>query len=216
MAYRPKTKLTSYLADYIFPRRCYFCARADEWLCQECLDNLLTLPVLKQSIEGISEGYAPFDYHNPGIAQLIHDFKYEGVTEAANILLDKWLEGLPISPWGEGLIVPIPIHFRRRLARGYNQSERIAATIAKGWSLPLATNLLSRTKYHRSQVNTQSKEQRMENLKDNFKAKSGTLSGRTVYLVDDVITTGATLQFAAQALKPLKPKSIIALALAQD
>jgi len=107
----------------------------------------------------------------------------------------------------ESLVIPISLHKRRLRWRGFNQAEEIAKGLAKYFSLELRSDILSRAKYNKPQVKLKKKE-RLENIKGCFEIKSpldkggwGILSGRNILLIDDVATTGATLNEAARILK---------------
>jgi len=216
MASSSSPGLTSYLIDYFLPRTCYGCGKEGQWLCPACKKGLIVRRYCPLKLEGITRVIVPFDYHNTLVKDLIHDFKYEGIFGALESLLEIWLDNFFHSPVDNGLIVPVPMHWRRKLARGYNQTEIIAKRIARAWHQPLASNLLCRSRYTPSQVKTHSRQERDLNLAGSFWAKEGSLAGRTVYLVDDVITTGATVRAAAKALHRLRPDQIWILALARD
>lgn len=216
MASRSSPGLTSYLIDYLLPQTCYGCGQEGQWLCARCRDRLVFRRHCPLALDGIERVIAPFDYHDATVKELIHDFKYEGIFGALDALLQEWFKAFPQPPEQNGVIVPIPMHWRRKLARGYNQTEIIARRIGRAWHLAVASDLLGRTRYTRPQVKTFSRDERDQNLSGSFRTSTGSLKGRTVYLVDDVITTGATVRAASAALRPLRPSSIYVLALARD
>ncbi|MGB3801421.1 MAG: ComF family protein [Lewinella sp.] len=114
-------------------------------------------------------------------------------------------------------IVPVPIHQRRRRQRGYNQAEKIANGLAESLSLPVFPDALKRTSFAGSQTKM-SKLERLENVRNSFGTGPGDFSGAHLLLVDDVLTTGATLDFCAHALLASHPDiriSIAALAVAE-
>ena len=98
------------------------------------------------------------------------------------------------------LAVPVPLHSARHRERGYNQSELLANALAESLGIPLVTNALLRQKNTKSQTGL-TPEQRMKNVAGSFQVKKAdTLKGKKVLLVDDVMTTGSTLRFCAEAL----------------
>jgi ComF family protein len=125
----------------------------------------------------------------------VHRLKYEGWTRVAESLAET-MRGLePLT--GRVSLIPVPLGARRARERGYNQSERIAAALARHVGVPVRTDLLYRTRETRTQT-TLTPEARRANLAGAFTA--GEVRGLAVVLVDDVFTTGATLVSAAAAL----------------
>ncbi len=134
----------------------------------------------------------------PEVRRLVHTFKYGG-DGALAVEAGRWLAaGLP-PDLGDPDLVPIPVHLRRRLHRGYNQAERIAAGIREAWHWPLEPRGLVRTA-HRASITGAGRRHRAETLRSCFVPGRG-LRGRSVVLVDDVLTTGATVRAAAEAVE---------------
>lgn len=160
-----------------------------------------------------------FFTHQSQFRALIHDFKYRGRWRSA-LRMGEWF-GAEIAPYyGDvDVIIPIPLHLRRRLKRGYNQSEYIARGIGKALGKPVDTRLVARRKHTRSQA-TQAGGERWDNVDDIFKVrKPADIAGRHVLLVDDVVTTGATVISLAEAILRAAPDcriSIAALATTQE
>lgn len=113
------------------------------------------------------------------------------------------------------VIIPIPLHWRRRLRRGYNQSEALAESLAQSLRLPCLPSLLKRIRATLPQT-SQSSEARRTNVQGAFRARSHSrLERSTVLLVDDVMTTGSTLSEAAKELRKAGASHVIATVLAR-
>ncbi len=154
---------------------------------------------------------AAFEYGGP-LAEAIHRFKYEGRSELAPRLARLMLAELAPVRTEVDVVLPVPLHWRRRRARGYDQAALLAAGLAGGLGLPLRTRWLRRVRDTPSQVGLCELE-REKNVAGAFCASTPPAPLR-VLLVDDVRTTGATLRSASQALSVAGFSFIRAFALA--
>jgi ComF family protein len=138
----------------------------------------------------------------------------EGLAEAVGGL---WAEmrGQSLREAQADLVVPVPLHWHRRWQRGYNQSAVLARRLAAALRLPYCPALLRRVRHTPRQA-AQSPSARRENLRGAFLARSGSaLAGRTVLLVDDVLTTGCTASEAARALRAAGAARVVVAVLAR-
>jgi ComF family protein len=144
-----------------------------------------------------------------GLRDLIHLLKYQQVRPAANILGRMLAEAAADIekeiPAGVVMVVPVPLHARKRSQRGFNQAELIARAAVKQLARPdryqLSTGVLVRRRETESQIGL-TRHQRRENLRDAFVVTdAGQISNRHVLLVDDVFTTGATASECARVLR---------------
>lgn len=119
-------------------------------------------------------------------------------------------------PRADLLLMPVPLHPRKKRERGFNQSECIAQEISSHFSIPLITRALVRTRYTPPQVKTVSEEERRKNIAGAFAVTNASLvRGNTIMLIDDVLTTGSTANDAARALKEAGAREVWALVVAK-
>ncbi len=149
-----------------------------------------------------------------GYRDLIHGFKYYG----------RWRQALEMGAWyggelaagglyaGVDVVVPVPLHLRKRLRRGYNQAEYIARGIAESLGVPVDVHSVRRHRHNPSQALKEHR-QRWENVRGIFSVRwPGRLCGKHILLVDDVLTTGATVTSCAEAILAAVPDVRISIA----
>ncbi|MBB5211341.1 ComF family protein [Microbulbifer hydrolyticus] len=153
-------------------------------------------------------------YYAYPVAQLIQRFKYQGDLAAGRTLAE--LAALRFQPEAHrpDILVPVPLHWRKQISRGYNQAQLIADRLGRQWHIPVHTGALRKVTPTGSQQELRRSE-RLKNLADSFTARPDKVAGLHVGLVDDVITTGATLEVAAQALCTAGATRVSAYALAR-
>ena len=146
------------------------------------------------------------------LRELVHSFKYES-SPFLDALMGDWMtrvwrqSGLPVDA-----LVPVPLHRRRRGERGYNQSELLARRVSAACGLPMWTHALTRVRYTEQQAHLKLAE-RQHNLANAFRADAGCVRDKSLVLVDDVFTTGATLRECAKALLESGAYDVCALTL---
>lgn len=117
------------------------------------------------------------------------------------------------------ILAPVPLHKKRLVWRGFNQAELLAEQISKKLKIRIYKDILIRQKNTAPQMEIKDKDERVKNVKDAFEAKKSfsqdEFKNRIFILIDDVSTTGSTLQECAKALKTLKPKEIWAFVIAK-
>lgn len=203
--------------DLLFPRNCAACESAlvgnEQLVCTDCLVSLPRMEsdsAIKGSLTGKFIGYeevkgvmAYLAFTKKGKVQnLLHSLKY-GRQKEVGILLGKLmateLTEQAIFPSAD-LIVSVPLHARKQKERGYNQSDAFAQGLSVGSGVPWSGTTLLRTRYTVSQTG-KSKSERRNNVKGIFEVAQNTqLADKTVILVDDILTTGATLEACVEVL----------------
>ncbi len=196
--------------NLIFPRKCVHCDREIEnkksLVCFGCeaqinwskpfkkeLKNQVLQGVYMPNVQG---AYTLFSFYKEGVEQsLIHSLKYQG-SQKTGRNLGKSLGQTFIELEGKHTIdclVPVPIFHRKKFVRGYNQAMSIAQGLASELKIPVQNNLLRKKKSTKSQTKL-SRNQRRLNVENSFVASRAFKELREVGIVDDVVTTGATLQ----------------------
>ena len=215
----------------LFPRLCYGCGnhlmRNESLICTECYviiprtgyHNQKENPV-EQLFWGrcLIEKAAAFSYYNKGsrIRTLMHNLKYKGIKEIGMDL--GRIYGLTLKSSGFtdeiDLIVPVPLHPSKKKMRGFNQSEIISNGISGVTGLPVDTNSLVREKISVTQTR-RSRYERWTNVEGIFLVNDQeSLKGKHVLLVDDVITTGSTIESCANELLKVDGVKVSVVALA--
>jgi ComF family protein len=214
-------KQANALLDLMFPQVCVSCHHRipDQkvWLCGSCYDNLSYLPEQHCPKCGIplegeecfncyensfvfSQAVSVFLYETSAKA-MVHSLKYEGLWTIsdwfANQMFRVLLQGKTLA--GVDVVTAVPLHRVRRRERGYNQSDLIAKALASRMGKPFTDKALVRTCYTTSQTLLDRRERR-KNLIGAFKAAKKGIKGRSFLLVDDVFTTGTTVNEASKVL----------------
>ena len=157
--------------------------------------------------------------HEGPIRPAIHAFKYEGRVELAPNLARYLYAVAAETPWTAifsqlDAMTPVPLHSDRIRERGYNQAELLTRSLASSADKPVLKEAILRTEATRSQVGL-SRAERADNVLGKFWADSQTVAGLTLLLVDDVLTTGATMRECAAALRSNGATAVYGLALAR-
>ncbi len=162
-----------------------------------------------------SLGLIIFNYLKSFISPKIISAKVKTCDENKKTKKDKFPTGFGIKNIESYIIIPIPLHKSRLKWRGFNQSELIANELSKNIGLPAIANILIRVKKTKDQTQL-SKEERISNIQNAFQIKNpAEISGKNIILLDDVYTSGATMEAAAKTLKEGGAKKIIGLVIAK-
>ena len=205
------------LLDLVFPPRCIGCGAEGEFLCEPCRRLLPTLeppfcercgvPVVSErlcqnclnteiAIDGIRSSFLHL-----GLArEAVHCLKYNNLKVLAWPLAELMATHFKANPLPVDIVAAVPSHPRRIRRRGYNQADLLASELSCAIKLPVSRGTLARLRNTKSQVSLGASERR-NNVKGAFQCKDEIFRNKSVLLIDDVCTTGATLNACAIALK---------------
>ena len=211
------------LLGLLYPRLCAACdeplKRTEHQICLSCDFDLpytdfhlhQNHPLAKQfwGRVPVNQAMALLYYTKGSRTQhLLHQLKYQNQPEIGILLGKKIGEKLKANGSPVQVIIPVPLHPTKERARGYNQSEYLARGIASVLQVPVESKLLRRMKATETQTK-KDRYTRVENMAQVFKIiKPGILENKHILLVDDVITSGATLEACALVLSIEKPASL--------
>ena len=210
------TLLFNWVYNFLFPAMCVGCGNAlnksEKLVCQTCLNEIPRTNFIDNSDNKISEifwGLVNFTHasslyyfhKDTRLQNLIHHLKYKGRHEIGFILGKEAGKEIANSSWLKiDYIIPIPLHPIKQKVRGYNQSEKIGEGLSNQLGVEQKTDLLVR-KINTSTQTKKSKQERRENMREVFELNNPEQFKNMHFLIiDDVLTTGATLESAANAL----------------
>jgi len=230
LLFKNAEKLFSYGYDFVFPPLCFVCEKRNnnlQPLCDGCLEQLIhssqvTVHDRKRDFRHLSESLCfnqlitIWPYINI-IESIIHQIKYNQRKKLGFFLgtIAGRLLCRQMQLSGDEVIIPVPLHKIRYRERGYNQSSVLAAGLARYLKLTIYEKVLVRIKNTRSQTMLNA-EQRCANLNNAFEVQEADkIHSKTVLLVDDVSTTGATINSCSDTLKSAGAEKIIGLAMSR-
>lgn len=226
--------MTSFIDDFLslfFPRTCEICGdsldKNEDLICIYCLGHLPytnwhkdkenplhTVFWGKIPVQGVTAMF--YFHHGNRVQTLLHKFKYKGVWELGVFVGKRYGYLLKeVFPFKEvELIVPVPLHPKKKKIRGYNQSEQFAIGLAQSMNIEVISKNLFRKTASETQTR-KTKIERWENVKDIFGVNNPEyFIGKHILLVDDVITTGSTLEACASILLEIEGVQISVAAIA--
>jgi ComF family protein len=216
----------------LFPARCVGCGRFGEFICEECLDSAPRASGSRCGRCWMPCGEMGFcaacDRHLPAFAELRSAFSYEGLARSAVLAL-KFQGVSALAPemarpmvdaltrWSPSVdvVVPVPLGWLRRRTRGYNQSALLAQEVCRSSGLPLETRALRRARQTPPQMQQADKNSRRRNIEAAFVLGPRPVDGSAL-LIDDVATTGATLDACTRVLLEGGASAVYALTFARE
>lgn len=209
------------ILNLIFPKKCIGCQKEGVWFCENCISKvaLCEMPLLRFADSKL-DGLISIAYFKEPLKEAIHAFKYDGIRELVcplSKLAIKHLEDDRLKFIKSFILIPIPLYKDKELERGFNQAALLTEEIAKKLNLKILKDGLVKTKKTKAQMELKGKERR-ENVKGTFAfiGDKKEIRNKKILLVDDVITTGSTLNEAAKVLKRAGAKVVWGLVVAKD
>lgn len=202
------------ILNFLFPQKCLACGVKNEILCKNCLK---IFPYT--NVDESSNVFSATNYNYEPARKTIWLLKYRGARNLAEPLAELIYQRLPLknlSSQTEWVIIPIPLSKKRFKGRGFNQSELIAQHLAQKLNIKIDTNILYKIKHTPSQVDIKNREERLKNIKNSFALKNNeSIKNKNIIIIDDVTTTGATINEAKKILRHNGAKKIIATVVAR-
>ena len=223
--------MLSYLIDLLMPPRCASCRLTGAWLCDTCRRRIRRLeePLCRRCgaelespragcgcrgrLRALTRLRSAVAYEGP-VEPIVQRFKYQGWRRLAEPLAILLAERLVVEGLAASTLVPVPLHPRRQRERGFNQAELLVSELARRLDLRAAPGRLVRVRHTVPQVG-KDRIHRWENVRDAFAWAGPPLRGRPLMVVDDVATTGATLEACAAALRAAGSGPVIGVTVAR-
>jgi len=218
--------------DWLFPPRCAVCGSSGSFLCRRCRESLPQArlprcgvcwqPGARSTCANCERSRPAFDglcspyVFRAGVRELVYGLKYQYQSVLAEPMSELLYRFLLDNPLPADVVVPVPLFPRRERVRGYNQSALLARALARKIGLPTEEQTLVRARNTASQARTGNVDERRVNVRGAFECRGRQLAGKRVLLVDDVSTTGATLDSCARALLSGGAASVWAFAFAHE
>ena len=217
--------------DLFFPPNCVGCNKSGVHLCPSCQADIVQLLPPCCEICGKSQpeisicsdckkyppkirGLRSWAYYEGPIRDAIHQLKYHRNIVLGQVFSENLFEVINNTDWDIDLILPVPLGVVRRKKRGYNQAALLAYPLAMGLNRPYKPRAIVRIRETKSQVELDL-HQRKKNVEGAFSANSSIIAGKNVLVVDDVTTSGATLEACAEALIYAGARNVYGLTLAR-
>ena len=207
--------------ELLYPKTCCFCGKISvQEICDSCKEKVSYIKEPRCKKCGKPIRYEEQEYchdcqkqsfhymqgrslwiHKGAVPWSIYQFKYHNRRIYGKFYAKELYRvyGESIEEWGIDLIVPVPLHWRRRRKRGYNQAEIVARYLGELTGIPVDTRLVIRKKYTEPQKTLNNKE-RVKNLKHVFDVRKMTVRAKNILLIDDIYTTGSTIDAISKVL----------------
>lgn len=199
------------LLDLVFPPRCIGCGRVDARWCDYCAEELTSVPIMVQRrkvadlVPVIATGL-----HEGKLQEAIQALKYHNVPSLKTPLGGRLVSVIARSKTRFDSVIPVPMHKDRQKQRGYNQAGLLAAYVADALHIAYLPEAIIRERNTPPQVGL-NRQERLYNVKDAFHADSSLLDKKSILIIDDVCTTGATIATCAQTALQAGAKRVYAM-----
>ncbi len=223
--------LKNFVLDLFFPKNCFGCQKEGMYLCEDCISVLDIINSHQKFKTGnLDDLYFALSYKNHSfkyedllIKKLIKKFKYNPFVKSLSQPLSSLIiahfelceKPIPfIQEKDNFIIIPTPLSQKRLRWRGFNQAEEIAKNLSTYLKIPFLNNVLIKNKETFFQSNLP-KEERKKNLLNSFCLKNKQIKNKKILLVDDIYTTGSTMEECAKTLKMGGTRKIIGITIAK-
>ena len=214
------SSILKWLKDSLFPIFCLSCKKEGDWVCASCRQDIRIEGFFSKDMDALDSHTAIFSYmEDELIARLIKTHKYhfaEDIVAVWQEYISEFMGSSGAEYFDEiAVIVPVPLHRRRFAERGFNQAEQIAECLGVCLGKPVE-NLLRRTRYTEKQAGLK-REARLKNVQSAFAISKSIyeVKNKSVLLVDDVFTTGSTMQECARVLRKNGAEHVVGFSLAR-
>lgn len=220
------------IADWVYPPVCAGCSSIGQRFCPKCLSEVEVLhssyclscgnPISASkrlcpdcaNRHLICNDMASWAVFEGKLRTAIHDMKYKNDLGLGDYFSTFLIDLLRERKWEVDIVLPVPISKPRKKDRGYNQSELLSLPVASFFNLPHSNSALQRIKATESQIRLGASE-RFLNMEGAFYGNPATLKGKRVLVIDDIITTGATMEQCAKALFTAGAEKVYGLSIAK-
>ena len=201
-------KIFNKILAVLFPQKCLGCKKENEILCPDCL-----LKINRPDTPHLNGIHIASNYQDAVLKKALWMLKYQGVKQLAKplaqLIKERIWKKLETENW---LVIPVPLSKNKLRHRGYNQAEMIAGELSDN----VRADILFKKFHTKSQVEVKNKEERLANIIGSFEVKNPEkIKGKKIILIDDVLTTGATMREAKKVLKQAGAKKVIGVVVAR-
>ena len=201
-------KIFKNILAVLFPQKCLGCKKENEILCSDCL-----LKINRPDTPHLNGIHIAANYQDLVLKKALWMLKYQGAKQLAKplaeLIRERIWKKLETENW---LLVPVPLSKNKLRHRGYNQAEMIAGELSGN----VRADILFKKFHTKSQVEVKNKEERLANIIGSFEVRNPeTIRGKKIILIDDVLTTGATMREAKKVLKQAGAKKVVGVVVAR-
>jgi len=208
--------------ELFFPKQCFFCKKYGYLLCDDCESLLDVCPAHRPDRDRkyLTDIYSACSFENKFVKKMIYSFKYEPLwrdlgAPLSELVVNHFSLSEQNFDRDDSVIIPVPLAKKRLRWRGFNQAEIIARNLGRQWQIPVAPDCLARTRDTDPQAEL-SQARRQKNINGAFACADNALfENKSVCLVDDVVTTGATMEECARVLLAGKARQVTGVSIAR-
>lgn len=225
-----RSNIYKQILDFFFPRICIACEKqytdTESAICIHCLWNLpRTDPQMHEILRSrffgkleVNQVYAFLKFSKKGkVQKILHALKYKNQSDLASFLGKIYAQELIKEPLIDQIdyLIPVPLHIKRQKERGYNQAQKFADGLAQIIQKPVLTDLVERQVNTLSQTKTKNRYGRYKNIEKAFQITDNEIiKEKTIAIIDDVLTTGSTIEVLGNELKKAGAKNLYVITLA--